>query len=355
MELNYISCLFLSSPLLQSQFQPLGVQTHSTLRCYLNLRCKLQSSSESKETSQSPKQMFVLGMGFVGQFFGEQLKREGWDVCGTCTSDDKKKKLEGMGFDVELFDAKDPKCRSLMSLEHATHLLISIPTIVGLGDPVLYQHRDVLGERLSYGNLQWLGYLSSTSVYGDCGGAWVDEDYHVDPTSETAKTRLVAEKGWLSLGHDLGVSVQVFRLGGIYGPGRSALSTLIKQGSLTESQTKRESRQYVSRVHVADICQALKASIDIPSSGRIYNIVDDEPAPRAEVFDYARCLVEKKWPGLIKSSSSTSRSMIQQKTKGGEKRVLNARIKNELGVRLLHPTYRSGLDNILMFTKNPFQ
>ncbi|XP_058088073.1 uncharacterized protein LOC131235017 isoform X2 [Magnolia sinica] len=262
-----------------------------------------------------------------------------------------------MGFNPILFNSNDPESRSLNSLQDVTHLLISIPPIPGLGDPVLCLHQDLLRSKLGNGYLQWLCYLSSTSVYGDCGGALVDEDYPINAMREPAKARLAAEKGWLDLGHDLGVPVNIFRLGGIYGPGRSAVDTIIKQESLSNDQKMRESRHYTARIHVADICQALMASIDIPSSGGIYNVVDDDPAPRAEVFAFARALIEKRWPGQIKESPTPDNvdSIIRKKNTRGEKRVSNNRVKKELGVTLLHPTYHSGLQSIVESMENPFQ
>ncbi|XP_041017257.1 uncharacterized protein LOC121259657 isoform X3 [Juglans microcarpa x Juglans regia] len=250
--------------------------------------------------------MFFLGMGFVAQFFAQELKNQGWVVSGTCTSILKKNELGEMGFDMYLFDANEPELVILLPstleiMKYHTHVVVSIPPVVGIGDPVL-QHKELLRSSLTDGgNLQWLCYLSSTSVYGDCGGAWVDEDYPTSPASELANLRLIAEKRWLSLGDDLGLSTQIFRLGGIYGPGRR----------------------------------------------RVYNIVDDDPAPREEVFAYASDLIEKKWPGRIKQSASQSESLIGKGSRRGKKRVSNARMKKELGVRLLHPSYRSGLQSII--------
>ncbi|KAA8528679.1 hypothetical protein F0562_036034 [Nyssa sinensis] len=280
-------------------------------------------------------------------------------------------------------------------LSYHTHFLISIPPLVGIGDPVkvnmssnipkivfdficnsvlvslyilprsliflcvvlqLLQHEEFLKSRLMDRNLQWLCYLSTTSVYGNCGGAWLDEDYPISPTSELVKARLAAEEGWLNIGHDLGLSAHVFRPGGIYGPGRSAVDTIIKQEPLSEIQKIRASRRYTSRVHVADICQALEASIYKPSPGKTYNIVDDDPAPRIEIFTFARELIEKKWPGQMKQTTSPDReeSFIPEGSSRGKKRVSNARMKRELGVRLLHPSYRSGLQSIIEHMDNPF-
>nr|CAD1842891.1 unnamed protein product [Ananas comosus var. bracteatus] len=253
--------------------------------------------------------MLVLGTGFVGRYASERLIQHedevGWQVSGTCTSAAKRIELEKIGMDAFIFDATRSKLTDLHTLKHATHLLISIPTIAGIGDPLLFSYED-LRNTLSHGNLRWLCYLSSTSVYGDCGGALVDEDYLANPKSESAKLRLAAEKGWLQLGSELGLSVYIFRLGGIYGPGRSALDTIVKRKSLSKGQKLRESRQYTARVHVADIYQAIKASFKVPSSGRIYNVVDDDPVPRAEVFAFARNLLESRFPDMAKEFGDVS-------------------------------------------------
>ncbi|KAH9623898.1 hypothetical protein KSS87_003114 [Heliosperma pusillum] len=326
------------------------------------------------------KKMFIFGMGYVSQFFAHELKNQGWDISGTCTSITKKKELEEKGFDAHVFDACQPEWKILDILSCYTHLLVSVPPIENIGDPVL-QHQDHLRSRLLRGNFQWLGYLSSTSVYGDSKGAWVDEDFSPQPSRNVGKLRLSAEEGWLKLGHDLGLSPYVFRLGGIYGSGRSAIDTLLKKRQLSDSQKRRGSRNFTSRVHVADICQALKASIsaelhrqsqtimqpsivsfhpylipaNIPSHHHnvlleIYNVVDDDPTPRAEVFEFAEQLINKRWPGLV----TPNESFIQKTDPiGGEKRVSNARMKNELGVRLCHPSYRSGLQSIIDHMPDP--
>ncbi|XP_054817435.1 uncharacterized protein LOC129317110 isoform X2 [Prosopis cineraria] len=305
----------------------------------------------SVSETQSELRMFILGMGFVGQLLSYKLQNQGWVVSGTCTSHMKKKKLEDRGFHIYQFDALEPDCFCRLSIldhiKHYTHLLVSIPPIVGLGDPML-QHERLLRSSFVNGNLQWLCYLSSTSVYGDCGGELVDEDYPPNPTSELAKLRLASEEGWSSLAHYLGISAYVFRLGGVYGPGRSAIETIMKQDSLSEAQKMRKYRKYTSRVHVEDICQAIMAAADALSLGKVYNIVDDDPAAREQVFEYARKLVEKKWPDLIKQEAQEVEwSDVKPTDMRGEKRVSNARMKDELGVRLLYPDFRTGLQSIL--------
>lgn len=321
----------------KSAFQPVRV------------RCNLSQDAKTSAELCSGGRMFILGMGFVGQFFAADCKAKGWVVSGSCTSIAKKKKLEELGYQTYVFDANEPQLEILEILKNHTHLVVSIPPLGGLGDPML-RHKRLVETVLKGGKLRWLVYLSTTSVYGDCGGAWVDEDYPVKPASELARARLAAEEEWLCLGHNLGIAAQVFRLGGIYGPGRSAVDTILKQGPPSKGQKKRVLKNYTSRVHVADICQALHASILRPSAGKIYNIVDDDPAPRTEVFELAQKLIQEKFPGSHGKqykSPERAESLVTEKASRGEKRVSNARMKKELSVKLIHPTYRSGLRSII--------
>ncbi|KAI3799060.1 hypothetical protein L1987_34350 [Smallanthus sonchifolius] len=296
--------------------------------------------------TQTQNRMFILGMGYVGEFVAQDLMNQGWVVSGTCTRVAKKEKLKKLGFDVHLFDANDPELEVLNIMNQHTHLLVSIPPCKDIGDPML-QHAQLLRRKLNSDCLQWLCYLSTTGVYGDCGGAWVDENYQPNPSSELAKLRLAAEEGWLSLGHDLGLAAHIFRLGGIYGPGRSAIDTIIKPEPLSDVQRARSFKKFTSRVHVDDICNALNECIHKPSPGRIYNIVDNDPAPRIEVFSFAHKLINEKWPSQMKmKKTATNEPFTEKGSVRGEKRVVNARMKKELGVRLIHPSYRSGLQSI---------
>ncbi|CAD6232278.1 unnamed protein product [Miscanthus lutarioriparius] len=294
------------------------------------------------------RHMFVFGAGFVGRYVSERLLAQGWQVSGTCTSVTKKKELEMLGMNAFVFDATQSSLENVHSLRQATHLLISIPPIPGIGDPLFKLDED-LRRMLSHGNLEWLCYLSSTSVYGDCGGVLVDEDHTVNPKSESAKLRYNAEKGWLNLIDDLNLSAFIFRLGGIYGPGRSALDTLAKSKSLSKREKLRESKQYTARIHVADIYKAVLASMSIRCARKMFNVVDDDPAPRAEVFAFARSLIQRRYPDLITETIDAKSTGLdyQEIIVPAEKRVSNARMKQELDVNLLHPTYRSGLQSIL--------
>ncbi|AES59572.2 putative NAD(P)-binding domain-containing protein [Medicago truncatula] len=328
---------------------------HGHRHVHRNVRISLSTTTPTLLSTKSENSMFILGLGFVGQTLARKLQNQRWTVSGTCTTHVKKKKLEDMGFHVHLFDANHPDPSILQQLRNYTHFLVSVPPVVGIGDPML-QHEELIRSSLVNGDLKWLSYLSSTSVYGDCDGELVDEDYPTNPENESAKLRLNSELGWSNLAHHIGLSPLLFRLGGIYGPGRSAVDTIIKQKPLSEGQKRRKHRKYTSRVHVDDICQALMATIDAPSSSRVvYNIVDDDSAPREEVFEYARKLVEKKWPDLnLQHLEQKDWSIVKTRNKRGEKRVSNALMKKELGVQLLYPDYRSGLQSIIDQIENPF-
>ncbi|KAL0424563.1 UNVERIFIED_CONTAM: hypothetical protein Sradi_0991100 [Sesamum radiatum] len=286
------------------QLPPINLRFEQTLAFHpVRVRCNLLQDAKTSAELCSGGRMFILGMGFVGQFFAADCKAKGWVVSGSCTSIAKKKKLEELGYQTYVFDANDPQLEILEILKNHTHLVVSIPPLGGLGDPML-RHKRLVESILKGGKLRWLVYLSTTSVYGDCGGAWVDEDYPVKPASELARARLAAEEEWLCLGHNLGIEAQVFRLGGIYGPGRR----------------------------------------------KIYNIVDDDPAPRTEVFELAQKLIEGKFPGSHGKqykSPERAESLVTEKAPRGEKRVSNSRMKKELSVKLIHPTYRSGLRSII--------
>ncbi|KZV55164.1 hypothetical protein F511_26123 [Dorcoceras hygrometricum] len=311
----------------------------------LTLRCNLSQYPKSPEYLDL--KMFILGMGFVGRFFAADLKSRGWAVSGSCTSVAKKNELEELGYKSYVFDANDPSPEILEIVKDHTHLVISIPPAASVGEPML-RDKELVETILKDGRLQWLVYLSTTSVYGDCGGAWVDEEYPIRTTSERITNRLSAEEEWLSLGRNLGIAAHVFRLGGIYGPGRSAIDTILKQKPLSFSQKTRMYKNYTSRIHVADVCQALNASILRPSPRKIYNIVDDDPAPRVEVFEFAQALVEEKFSGHTEQYViGRDESLVKGIGSRGEKRVSNSRMKKELEVKLLHPTFRSGLRSII--------
>ncbi len=190
--------------------------------------------------------------------------------------------------------------------------------------------------------LRWLGYLSTTGVYGDRGGGWVDETARLLPTGERGRRRVAAEQGWLGLWHDSGVPVHIFRLAGIYGPGRSAFD------ALRAGTAKRIDKpgQVFSRIHVEDLARVLVASIGQPRPGAVYNVCDDDPSPPEAVVAHAATLLGMPQPPLVPFEAAELSPMARS-FYDDNKRVSNRLIKTELGVCLLYPDFRVGLAAIL--------
>ena len=186
--------------------------------------------------------------------------------------------------------------------------------------------------------LDWVGYLSTVGVYGNSAGAVVDESAQPHPNNERTRARVVAESAWLALGEEMGRPAQVFRLAGIYGPGRSALDKL-RAGTARRIV---KPGQVFNRIHVEDIASVLEASIARPRAGAIYNVADDEPAPPEDVVAYAAELLAIEPPPEVPFEEADLTPMARS-FYGDSRRVSNALIKSELGVRLAYPNYRQGL------------
>ena len=289
--------------------------------------------------AQAPgKRLFCFGYGFCAQALGALLSPAGWTLAGTCRTQDGCRALADAGVDALPFAREAPLADAGRALAGATHILLSIPPDAA-GDPALDCHgADIAAVR----GVEWIGYLSTTGVYGDTGGAWVDESAAPAPTAERGRRRLAAERGWLAFGAAQGLAVQVFRLAGIYGPGRNALAT-VRRG---EAKRIGKPGQVFSRIHVADIARVLAASIARPRAGAIYNVCDDEPAPAADVVAHACALLGLAPPPLVPFEEAALSPMARS-FYADNRRVSNARIKDELGVALRYPDYRAGLAALL--------
>ena len=271
--------------------------------------------------------LFCLGLGYTALALVRRLKAAGWEVGGTCREADKAAALRAEGIDA--LAAPTDLDRTIAD---ATHLLASVPPDAA-GDPAL----AVWGPAIArHPGLAWAGYLSTTGVYGDRDGGWVDENSARVPTGERGQRRVEAEAAWAALLP--GVPVHLFRLAGIYGPGRSALDTV--RAGRAQRVVKRD--QVFSRVHVDDIAQVLAASIARPRPGAIYNVCDDNPAPPDEVIAYACTLLGIEPPPEVPFDQAELSEMARS-FYADNKRVSNALIKAELGVRLAYPDYRVGL------------
>jgi len=243
-------------------------------------------------------------------------------------------------FDLHVFDGGGPIEAGADLFSDVTHVLSSVPPGPD-GDPVLTHYGRAFAES---GGLQWIGYLSTTGVYGNTEGVSVDETASLNPTSKRSTYRAQAESAWLDLWRNDGLPVHVFRLAGIYGPGRNVFA------QVREGRARRIDKpgHRFSRIHVDDIAAVLRASIDKPKSGAIYNVCDDEPVPPASVVEFACELLDIEPPPLVAfEEAAESMSPMGLTFWNDNRRVDNRRIKEELGVELAFPTYREGLRGIL--------
>lgn len=279
------------------------------------------------------RHMLFFGFGFSARALARQLDRTEWKVSGTSRTAD------GIA-DIEACDAHGVVFDTLSNIpDDVTHIVSSIPP-GDQGDPVLNKFGRELAKRAN--QLQWAGYLSTTGVYGDHGGGWVDETTALTPNTERGHRRLAAEQQWLALHRDHGLPLHIFRLAGIYGPGRNTLENL-KDGT---ARRVIKPGQVFSRIHVDDIAGVLLASMARPNPGAAYNVADDEPCPPQDVVIYGAKLLGMAPPPDIPFEDAKLSPMARSFF-ADSKRVSNARIKNELGYQLIYPTYRKGLKSLI--------
>lgn len=282
--------------------------------------------------------LFCFGIGYSATVLARRLLAEGWRVAGTSRHQTHCDALRAEGIAAVPFERGRPIDPVL--LDGVTHLLASVPPDKD-GDPVLAEHfADIAGQS----QLRWIGYLSTTTVYGDYRGNWVDENEPLRPSHERAWRRVHAEQRWFDLKRLHRRPTHVFRLAGIYGPGRSVLDD-VRDGSVQRIVKK---KQYFGRIHVEDIATVLRASMERPNPGAVYNVADDLPAPPQDVAAFACELlgVEPPPPVPFEAVRETM-SPMQLSFWTDSKKVRNERIKSELGVTLAYPDYKAGLRAIL--------
>jgi nucleoside-diphosphate-sugar epimerase len=282
--------------------------------------------------------LFCFGFGYSAQALARRVSARTASLAGTATSVDAED-APPLGARLAEFkgDAASAEVKGLLA--GTTHALVSIPPDLE-GDPALRHFR---GELAALPELAWVGYLSTVGVYGDWQGQWVDETSPTRPISERGLRRVQAERAWLALGKDTGKRVEVFRLAGIYGPGRSVIDAL-RAGTARRIV---KPGQVFNRIHVDDVAGVLAAAIDKDTGHRIYNVGDDEPAPPQDVVAYAAELLGLPVPpevGLEAAGLTGMAASFWTECK----RVGNARIKGDLGVELMYPTYREGLRALLV-------
>lgn len=278
------------------------------------------------------KTLLSLGHGFSARALAPLLLSEGWEVIGTTRDPAKLEAMRATGISAILWQAE----AVTEALGRATHLLMSAAPDAE-GDPALRLVGPAIEERAP--GIEWAGYLSTTGVYGDHQGGWVTEETPLAPATRRGQLRVEAENAWSSVPS---LPLHIFRLAGIYGPGRGPFAKL-RKGT---ARRIIKPNQVFSRIHVEDIAQVLRASIARPNPGTAYNLCDDAPAPPQDVIACAAEMLGMPIPPEVPFEEAELSPMARS-FYGESKRVSNARIKEELGVTLRYPDYQSALTAIL--------
>jgi nucleoside-diphosphate-sugar epimerase len=274
------------------------------------------------------KTLLSIGHGYSAQALARLLIPQGWVVIGTTRNADRARAFAAEGVEPLLRPGT-----LAPALARASHILTSVAPDAS-GDPILRDH----AAELRAARPEWVGYLSTTAVYGDHQGGWVSEDTPLTPATPRGQARVAAETAWGALG----LPVHIFRLAGIYGPGRGPFEK-VRDGT---ARRIIKPGQVFSRIHVDDIAQVLAASMQHPRPGSVYNLCDDDPAPPEDVIAHAAELLGLPLPPAIPYDQADLTPMARS-FYAESKRVRNDRIKSDLGITLLHPTYRQGLAALL--------
>ncbi|MFO6465059.1 SDR family oxidoreductase [Jannaschia sp. KMU-145] len=276
------------------------------------------------------KTLLSFGHGYSARALTPHLLAEGWRIIGTTRTAEKADAFRAEGVEPLIFGAPLDDV-----ITDVTHVLTSVaPT--SAGDPVLEAYSPALEPHLE--RMDWVGYLSTTGVYGDHFGAWVDETTPLSPTTERGRMRVAAEAAWRAICP----ATRVFRLAGIYGPGRGPFAK-VRAGTARRIV---KPGQVFSRIHRDDIAQVLAASIARPDPGAVYNLCDDDPAPPEDVIAHAAELLGLPVPPA-EDFATAEMSPMARSFYAESKKVRNDRIKDALGVQLLYPDYRTGLAALL--------
>lgn len=279
--------------------------------------------------------LLSIGHGYSAQALARRLLPKGWRIIGTTRSAEKAAALRTTGVEAIVWPLADLR----PALLQATHLLSSVAPNEA-GDPVLGELHEAIADT----QLDWAAYLSTTGVYGHHDGDWVDESAPLNPGTERGARRVKAEAEWQAISN---LPLHIFRLAGIYGPGRGPFEK-VRNGTARRIV---KPGQFFSRIHVEDIAAVLEASIAQPNPGAIYNVCDDEPAPPEDILSYAAQLLDMPAPPEIPYDTADMTPAARGFYKES-KRVSNSRLKRDLGIELSYPNYRIGLAAILAAEKD---
>lgn len=271
------------------------------------------------------KKLLIFGYGYTARAVAKQLASTSWQVVST--SREAENYAQAM-IDVIDFD------HAQSALAECTHILITIPPHE-TGDPVITQYAEVIAQHQQ--SLQWLGYISTTGVYGDQQGAWVDEATPTQPDNERSQRRVIAENAWLALGRQCKVPTHIFRVAGIYGPERNIIQRL-QSG---EAQNIVKPGQFFSRIYVDDLARVLIVAMQQANESEIFNICDDEPAGSHEVMQYVADQLKLPMPPAIPFEQAELSPMAKSFYQSN-RRVRNQKMKDKLSVHLQYPTFREG-------------
>ena len=278
----------------------------------------------------------IFGFGYSADFIAKSLSKLAFNVTGTSRNENRRKYYKKLGYELVDFNAAEVE----KALRDTTHILMLIPPNKVGQDPVLSLFLPLLKKYRD--QWQWIGYASSTSVYGNHNGAWVNENTQTnkDNVGYRGRQRLAMESAWLDIGSQFGLPVHIFRIAGIYGPYRNALKA-IKEGKMYSIYKK---DHFFSRIHVLDIVKVIEASIKKPNPTSIYNVADDFPAPSYKVDLYAAKLLKTPLT-LIKFNQAKLTNALKE-FYSNNRRVTNEKIKTELGINLEYPGYKEGLSDL---------
>lgn len=283
--------------------------------------------------------VFFFGYGYTATLLARLLGPEGWKMAGTTRDQTKVNRMWDEGVEPHIWAMDQGTIEAPRRvLKNVTHILHSLPPTAA-GDPVLKTHFEIL--KTAAPNLKWYGYLSTVSVYGDTNGEVATEDYAVNPGTPRGKLRLRVEQRHRQLFKKHGLPIHIFRAGAIYGPGRSAL----RRASESNPDLIHKEGHVTSRIHVEDLARILKASMENPNPGSVYNCIDDLQTGPEVPLEYAYQLLGLPIPPTVEYEDLDA---DVAKAVGGlygeTRRVSNAKFKSELGVQLKYPTYKEGYD-----------
>ena len=280
--------------------------------------------------------LLIFGFGYTAKFMCQKFSKKNWEVFCTTRFKEKAKEIKSLNATPIFFDDEE-KIESVLSKN--SYILSTAPP-ENSKDPVVENYGHLLKKNRE--RVKWAGYLSTTSVYGDKKGEWVTEDTELEPNLERSISRVAAENSWIKLGENLLIKTVIFRLAGIYGPGRSLVDRLMKDEDVYIVD---KPAHLFNRIHVDDIVGAIEMAISSKSEAKIFNLSDDLPAKQLDVAKFAANLLKRKSPQTVSLESDLVSEMARSFYKE-EKKVSNTRLKDELGYKLVFPSFKEGLFSI---------